>query len=222
MTRSRRAQLALLVVLPIVAVIVVVVARRTAAESSGSTVSVAFLGDSYTEGAGASTASKRWTSLVCVHFGWTELNFGVGGTGYLNPLAPHVAYPYRVPAIAADHPAIVVVSGGYNDRGLALRSPAEELAAIRSTFAALHQALPKARLYAVRPFAPAGPEPPVLGAIGSAVQQAVQRVGGTYLDIGDPLRNLPQDMYTDAIHPNDAGHRALAQAFERAYEAAQR
>lgn len=217
MIRSRRVWLAASLVLILLAVVALVANARETEEQSGSAVSVAFLGDSYTTGFGASKPERRWTSLVCDHLGWTQLNFGVGGTGYLNPLQPHVAYPYRVSEIAARHPDVVVVSGGYNDRGLAARAPQEELAAIRSTFAKLRKALPNATLYAVRPFAPAGPEAPVLGAIGSAVEQSVQEVGGTYLDIGDPLRYAPEDMYADGIHPNDPGYRALAEAFEHAY-----
>ena len=43
----------------------------------------AFIGDSVAAGAGASTPSKRWTTLLSTANGWTETNVAHAQTGYL-------------------------------------------------------------------------------------------------------------------------------------------
>lgn len=175
---------------------------------------VAFIGDSYTVGAGASSPAHRWSSLVAQHFGWVETNLGVGGTGY----AASPPYLGRVGVAAAVHPAAVVVSGGFNDLVHGVTGPAFQQAAF-ATFAALRRALPHARIVAIRPFYPAGPSVPAVAAFAAYVRQAVVAVGGVYLDIGSPLRGKQAAMAPDQVHPNDVGYQLLAQAIEGAVAA---
>ena len=42
-----------------------------------------FIGDSYTQGFGASTEALKWTSLVAEAQNWEEINLGLGGSGYV-------------------------------------------------------------------------------------------------------------------------------------------
>src|SRR4051794_11312013 len=42
----------------------------------------AFVGDSYSQGRGASRPEKRWVTLAAAEEGWRGENFGRGGTGY--------------------------------------------------------------------------------------------------------------------------------------------
>src|SRR4051794_19196648 len=67
-------------------------AATTTAPASAPTV--AFLGDSYTVGAGASAPERRWATLVAAARGWHELNFGQNGTGYVNSGATSDDAPY--------------------------------------------------------------------------------------------------------------------------------
>jgi hypothetical protein len=43
---------------------------------------VAFLGDDYTTGAGASSPAKRFSTLVSQQLGVVEKNFGIAGAGH--------------------------------------------------------------------------------------------------------------------------------------------
>ena len=77
---------------------------------------VAFLGDSYSKGIGASSNGKRWTTLVSAAMGWSELNLAEGGSGYTTTyLGQKTDYSIKLEVIAAAQPDIVVVSGGRND-----------------------------------------------------------------------------------------------------------
>ncbi|PZS29905.1 MAG: SGNH/GDSL hydrolase family protein [Pseudonocardiales bacterium] len=181
--------------------------------STGPHLVAAFVGDSYTVGFGASDLSHRWSTLVAQHFGWTEKNFGIGGTGYA---AAAPAYPTRIPAVAAVNPEVVIVSGGFNDLIQGVTDIQFQQAAYM-TFALLRSALPRARIVAIRPFYPASPPTPRVPVIAEAVRQAVTAVGGIYLDIGSPLAGQTADMSIDQIHPNDTGYRSLADAVEGAY-----
>jgi hypothetical protein len=55
--------------------------------------------------------------------------------------------------------------------------------------------------------------------VAADVKAAVTAVGGQYLDIGEPLFGLTGDIGAHSL-PNDAGHAALAKAFETAYHPA--
>jgi hypothetical protein len=45
---------------------------------------VAFYGDSYTKGTGASDEAARWSTIVCEQRGWTEFNPSANGLGFIN------------------------------------------------------------------------------------------------------------------------------------------
>src|SRR5450631_727254 len=78
---------------------------------------VAFLGDQYIAGDGATSRTMRWTTLVAADFGWTEKDFAFGATGYSTggKLPGGTPYKSRVAAVAAAEPSIVIVAGGRYD-----------------------------------------------------------------------------------------------------------
>lgn len=183
----------------------------SAPSTGGSRPVVAFLGDDYTAGTAASSTAKRFTTLVSTALGLTEKNFGRDGTGYAKVSRSGGGdYTTRGSAIVAARPDVVVVSGGRND---VIDFPATMAAHAEQLFADLHAKLPNAVLVAVAPFwgdsAPAAALKPVT----DAVKKAVRAAGGTYLDLGDPLRGHPQFM-ADAADPNDHGYAAIATALE--------
>lgn len=200
-------------------------ARASAAQASASAAQeaarpkrIAFLGDSYTVGARATDTSKRWTSLFCADLGCIELNDGISDTGYaVAGTQPNgAAYGQRIAAVAAQHPDIVVVSGGRND----LNAPDSQVApAVAATFADLRSAVPGVRVVAISPFWGADQPPARLGVLASEVRDGVAAIGGVYLDAGQPLAGHPELMAPDGIHPDDAGYRALADAVEAAWKA---
>jgi acyl-CoA thioesterase-1 len=177
---------------------------------------VAYLGDSYTVGTGATTAADGWVSLLDDVFGWRGMNLGCGGSGYVSPGGScGKTYDERIADVVASRPDAVVVSGGLNDARNT--DDLNELKLeIDRTFADLRAALPDAEIVAVSPVWGAGRTPPTITIMGAVVETAVAKVDGTFLDIGQPLYARPDLMIDDGIHPNDGGHRAIAQAVAEA------
>jgi acyl-CoA thioesterase I len=177
---------------------------------------VAFLGDDFTGGAGASSPATRWSSLVSDQYGWDEQNFGVAGTGYsTGGSAGGTPYTARVAALVATAPVIVIVSGGRFDIE-SKNGPTAIKAGVTATFKALRAALPKAVIIAESPVWPLTKPPATLALVAADVKAAVTAVGGQYLDVGEPLFGLTADFGPRTL-PNDLGHAALAKAFETAY-----
>ena len=151
------------------------------------TPTVAFLGDDYTTGTGASANAARFTTLVCKRLGVTEQNFGADGAGYASPSAAG-AYTPRVAQVVAAKPDVVVVSGGRND----VLDHADTVAAHATTlFTTLHAELPNAVLVAVAPFWGDSAPQAALAKIADSIRRAVEAAGGTYLDIADPPTRAP-------------------------------
>jgi lysophospholipase L1-like esterase len=181
-----------------------------ATSASAPTTVVAFLGDDWTSGDGASNRAHRFTTLLATQLNVIERNFGAAGTGYAKATDTAGAYSSRVDAVVAAAPAVVVVSGGRNDSS---DDPATAAAHARALFAQLHNKLPDAVLVAIAPFWGDSDLPPELTALGDAVKRGVTDVGGTYLDIPDPIHGHPSFM-ADAADPDDQGYAAIAAALE--------
>jgi hypothetical protein len=121
----------------------------------GDTAAV-FLGDSYTQGWGASDPGTRWSALVAHDAGWVEVNQGQGGTGFVTTsglggcgLAYCPTYPERVADIVDTAPDIVVIAGGQNDLTALAADPAAVRDAVDDTYDRMRRGLPDARLIAV-------------------------------------------------------------------------
>jgi lysophospholipase L1-like esterase len=192
-------------------------ASASAASSAPALPIVAFLGDDITGGVGATSNAVRWTSLVAADLGWTEKNFGFGGTGYSTggTLAGGAPYTARIAALAATAPSIVIVAGGRFDIE-SPNGPTKIKAGVTATFTALRAALPNATIIAESPLWPLPKTPATLALIAADVKAAVAAVHGRYLDIGQPLFGLAADVGLHSL-PNDAGYAVLAKAFETAY-----
>lgn len=171
---------------------------------------VAFLGDDWTAGTGASSNAKRFTTLVSRSLGFAERNLGADGTGYAKTASDAGDYSSRVKDVVAAHPDIVVVSGGRNDNTNSLDTVTSRAGAL---FDDLHRQLPHATLVALTPWWGDSDTPKQVTAIAQAVKHAVTSVGGSYLDIADPIHGHPGFM-ADAADPDDDGYAAIAAALE--------
>jgi lysophospholipase L1-like esterase len=109
-----------------------------------------------------------------------------------------------IPEVVAAHPDIVVVSGGRNDGATDVKTAAAAL------FTGLRQQLPQARIFAISPMWDASPYPRTMEALGAVIRAQVERVGGRYVNIGHPLKDRPDLITKDGVHPNAAGYQALA------------
>lgn len=175
-----------------------------------------FIGDSYSAGVGATSIQKRWVDRVAYAEGWTLNNLAKGGTGYAVSAGQagcgeDYCPPYRgvLQEVRSLQPQVVVVSGGRNDLA---GSDAAAAAAVRAFFPLLRAAAPEAKIYATSPLWDDSAPPARLTALDPVVQRAVEGVGGTYLDIGEPLRGNEDWVIGDSVHPSDLGHGRIADA----------
>lgn len=166
----------------------------------------AFLGDSYTVGFGSSVEERRWTSLVAQQEGWVERNFGEGGSGYIQPGWNGTSYLGRVEQVVKAAPDIVVVAGGQND----VVSNGDVPAAVRATLLLLREGLPHATIYVLGPTWPDPNPPQRLLEIQDAAKKAAREVHGRFIPALDVMAGRPDLLALDHIHPNDAGHLAIA------------
>lgn len=83
---------------------------------------ILFLGDSITEGVGASCCKNNYTNLVCQMLNCEMINYGVSGTRIARQTYVHCSpmwnYDFRLRAQIMDEQAdVVFVFGGTNDYG---------------------------------------------------------------------------------------------------------
>lgn len=176
----------------------------------------AFIGDSITAGYGASSEPMRWTSLVSQKMGWTEHNFGRGGTGYLATSSREGCgldfcpnYLGMLDDVASSDPDIVVVAGGGNDMPEFVSNSGPVSRAITDTFNGLRKRLPNARIIAVGPFARDVTSSVI--AFDLVVQDAARAIGGEYVSLIAPNPVVQEDMFlADGAHLNDSGYAAIA------------
>ncbi|MBI9116110.1 SGNH/GDSL hydrolase family protein [Sanguibacter suaedae] len=177
-------------------------------------VSIAFLGDSLTEGVGA-PPERGYAWQVAEDLGWElELVDGVGGSGYLVPGAG-VPFPERVDGIVETGADVVVVSGGTNDI-FQDQVAADVAVAAEDVFHELVERMPAARIVVVGPF----PVNPLLAGMSvemsDAIEGAADAVGVEYVDAADLLDRVDTSRWSeyiseDGIHPNEEGYDLMAQ-----------
>lgn len=177
---------------------------------TASPVTVAFIGDEYTEGAGASSASKDFVSLLAGHLPITAHAFGVTGGGYAKPSVDGNTYSDLISAAVATKPQLIVVTGGRNDEA---DNPDSLASAVSSFFAQLHAAAPNAMVVAFTPFFGDSPSPDTIVKLAGKVHDGVKVIGGTFISLVDPLLGHSSYMAT-ATDPNDTGYAAIAAAME--------
>ncbi|MFG6501853.1 SGNH/GDSL hydrolase family protein [Microbacterium sp. P05] len=177
---------------------------------------VAFYGDSYTLGTGASAAEHRWSTRLAADRGWREFNPSVNGLGFVNNRAELQAdLPGEI--IAAD-PDMVVVTMGLNDvfsydaRGDGIRT------AIEQDFSRLKKELPDARFVVVEPFWYTAERPEGLETIIGWVEDAAGTISADYISGASSwIQGRPGEMAADGLHPNDAGYDAIYRHMDAAF-----
>lgn len=174
------------------------------------------LGDSYTEGSGATAKFTAFPSTLCRIEGWTDCwQSGSGGTGYLadGTIVDRVPYSGRLSNdVLKWRPDVVVVTGGRNDNGQA--SPVQVQAAATDLYRRIRAALPDARLIVTSPFPASKAEATSasLNAIGTAIHNAANSVGAQYVDVMGPgsyIIGTSGLVGSDGVHPTQAGHDRL-------------
>jgi lysophospholipase L1-like esterase len=172
---------------------------------------VAFYGDSYTLGTGASDADLRWSTIICNDRGWSEFNPSVNGLGFINnrSIFGDGDEPSQV---IDDNPDIVFVTMGLNDNFSFDAKAAEIEAQIFDDLTRLNNALPDARFIVVEPFWYTDERPRSVEVINGWVKDAAAQIGADYIPGASRwIEGHPEWIADDGLHPNDEGYAAIAQ-----------
>ena len=180
---------------------------------------VAFYGDSYTLGTGASDVAHRWSTIVCQQRDWREFNPSVNGLGFVRNR--RTFGDGDLPSqIIASYPDIVFVTLGLNDN-FAFATDAERIRVQISTdLEYLRLALPMARFIVVEPFWYTDDRPDSLSIISGWVKAAAEFIDADYI-VGAShwIEHHPEWMAADAEHPNDDGYAHIAREMDAALAA---
>ncbi|MCU1441332.1 MAG: hydrolase family protein [Rhodoglobus sp.] len=175
---------------------------------------VAFYGDSYTLGTGASDPSLRWSTIICEQRGWSEFNPSVNGLGFVNNRSIY-ADGGILSLVIADDPDIVFVTMGLNDNFSFPHAADEIEAQIAADFDRLATALSAARLIVVEPFWYTDDRPDSVEVIGGWVRDAANDIGADYISGASHwIEGHPEWMARDGLHPNDDGYAQIARRMD--------
>lgn len=186
----------------------------SATPSSEAKPRAVFMGDSYVAGTGGQ--GVRWTRLVADELGWTEINLGRAGTGYLSSLSGTQAksacgratcpsFPEMVPEVVAKRPDIVIVASSSN--------PTTDVSDVSlTTLRNLRQKLPDAKIVVLSPLWRDSAYPNGMVALGKTLKRNAEVAGVDYVAVGSPLEGHPEWIASDGVNPNAEGQKALAEA----------
>lgn len=180
---------------------------------------VLIVGDSYTEGWGATPTSKGYAYLVGEPLGWRVTSDGVGSTGYTNSgLKKQGTYEQRVQKAPARKFDLVVLQGGSNDEG----AKASDLElAVDATIHTAQQRYPTARIVLMGPVDPHGSGSSSRGAVNAVLTRYARAHSLPFVNPMGERWFKPQDA-ADLIggpsspaqgHPNNAGYARIAERF---------
>lgn len=191
-----------------------------------------FLGDSITQGVGASSADSCYVSQFAKMTGATCRNYGISGTRIARRSEPYTTPTFDrdfcMRAVEmAETADVIVVFGGTNDFGHG-DAPIgkKEDRTVWSFYGALHvlydillDRYPNAKIVILTPLRRAEEErdgktlPPFVDAIRDVVKEYSFPMLDLYADFPVNLHDTEtQHRYIpDGLHPNDAGHKLIAE-----------
>ncbi|GGM59313.1 SGNH/GDSL hydrolase family protein [Microbacterium saperdae] len=182
---------------------------------------VAFYGDSYTLGTGASDPSMRWSTIISEARGWNEFNPSVNGLGFVNHRSDFEEDD--LPALViAERPDIVFITMGLNDN-FSFAGRADLIhETITADLTRIRDALPAARIIVVEPFWYTEERPESVETIIGWVEDAAVSIDADW--IPGASRWLDRHyagaeeswMAADGIHPSDTGYRHMAAQMDAA------
>jgi len=177
---------------------------------------VAFYGDSYTLGTGASDLSLRWSTQLAELRGWREFNPSVNGLGFINNRRSFA--DDDLPALIIEQqPDIVIITMGLNDAFSFDRAGAAIEQQIDADFARLTAALPDARFVVVEPFWYRPDRPQSHLTVVRWVREAAERYTLPYIAGASTwIAGAPGLMAADGLHPNDEGYALMLRNMDAA------
>lgn len=177
---------------------------------------VTLIGDSIMRGHGLAR-QQAWPAVLGSREHWQVTNLACDGAGFLaegDDDQCGSTFAGLVDRVADTDPQVVIVQGSSNDLG----QDDDELAGeTTQQLAELHRAVAHARIIGLSAIWNEQQAPAQLATISEQVQAAVTAVGGTSVDIGEPLRGHAGWMQSDDVHPTATGQRAIADAVAAAF-----
>ena len=193
---------------------------------------ILFLGDSITEGAGASRTETCYVEVLKQLYGPEVVNYGIGGTRIARQRRPSEIARYDLDfgsRVAEMDPEadVVVVFGGTNDHGHGDaplgqeddRTPDTFIGACHCLYASLLEKYPHSRIVILTPLHRAK-EHREDGVTLEDYVNHIRRIASQYslpvLDlfgtsaIRADIPEIAQQLTVDGLHPNDTGHAILA------------
>jgi lysophospholipase L1-like esterase len=180
---------------------------------------VAFYGDSYTLGVGATNPAKRWSTIVCAERGWREFNPSINGLGFVRNRR-NFGDGDLPSQIVESNPDIVFVTMGLNDNFGFVADADRIRVQISTDLEYLRLALPMVRFIVVEPFWYTDDRPDSLSVITGWVKAAAEFIDADYV-VGAShwLEHHPEWMAADGLHPNDDGYERMAEQMDVALAA---
>lgn len=151
---------------------------------------------------------QAWPTLLAKEEHLTLTNLACGGMGFV--VAGDCGTPYSglIPAVAALQPQVVIVQSSSNDFG---EDPDEVRAATIATIDQMHQAAPDAQIVGLSTIWNDDSDlPDEVASTSGDLQEAITLIGGTFVDVGQPLAGHPRWMQDDDVHPTARGQEAIA------------
>lgn len=202
-----------------------------------------FLGDSITEGHGTSAPDKRFPDIVGKRLGVTVRNYGIGGSRIARQKNPNPAEradeDFNMRAMRMERDAdLVIVFGGTNDFGHSDASLGKAgdtdvhtfYGAVTTLIEYLIDKYGKDKLCFILPLHRSNEDNPrgdgfkpqpvaVLATYVAIMKELLTKYGIDTLSFENeiPFERLGE-LTTDGLHPNDAGHRILADGICRYIE----
>lgn len=177
---------------------------------------IAFYGDSYTRGTGATDPSVRWSTRIAESRGWREFNPSVNGLGFINnrSLFGEGDLPSM---IIEQRPNIIMVTMGLNDNfSYSFAADAIE-AQITTDLQRLRDGVPDARIIVVEPFWYTAERPQSVGIIIDWVRDAAADIGADYIPGASTwIAGRDGEMAADGLHPNDDGYALMTRRMDAA------
>lgn len=189
--------------------------------SAGNGPLVAFYGDSYTLGTGASDPSLRWSTIISEERGWREFNPSVNGLGFVNH-RENFGEDDLPALVIAQKPDIVFVTMGLNDTFSYDRRADLIRDTISGDLTRIREALPSARIVVVEPFWYTEQRPASLEQIIVWVEDAAAEIGADWIPgasrwlDGHHAGSEDSWMASDGLHPSDVGYEHMAEQMDAA------
>jgi lysophospholipase L1-like esterase len=196
----------------------------------GKNMAILFIGDSISVGVGALVPENRYTALVTnalnqQHKGYDykELNFAVSGSTLVDQLWPEPnssGYPYVLEKAIRSKPDIVVIQHGTNDN-VAGSSIGQFLWSYQQVVRTIKEKLPRTRIVCMTicpswGIASSTKEWRTQANVG--IQEIAAMENTLLAHTNFKLKNR-REFFPDGIHPNDEGHRIMAESVIEALDA---